>query len=234
MELKNNTKRGRYAILFIWILLILHICSSIFLYQHYTLLNQYQPGDSLQSQEFFVSGLKLSIVRLLTFISAITSIIVFLKWFRRAYFNLEQMTEGLEYNNSEALWAWFIPFANLFRPFQIMKELFLKSKRILETNMHPDSGKLSLILLIIWWSLNIFNGLTIFVLLQKYGSIIELNINIMKSLILSGMSSDIIGIPNCIVTLMVLYKYTKIEPALHEIHKSKGESDYEISKHLIS
>ncbi len=234
MEIKSNVKRGKSAILFIWVLLILHFFSLFFLYHHYLLVSEYKNALSIDIGLFTMSDFKLAIVRLLAFIASIISIILFLRWFRRAYYNLEQMNQNLEYNNSEALWSWFIPFVNFFRPFQIMKELYSESKKILHVHNHPASKKLNTIILIIWWSLSLLAAIATFVQMQKYGNIIELNINTIESLTISGMALDIIGIPNCIVTLIVLYKYTKIEPVLRDIHLSSGGSDYEISKHLIS
>lgn len=88
--------------------------------------------------------------------------------------------------------------------------------------------------LIIWWSLSILTALTVIAQYQNYGSIKELNLSTLERLTLGAIVLNFISIPNCIATLMVINKYTTIEPILREIHINKGESDYEISKHLIS
>ena len=53
---------------------------------------------------------------------------VFLVWMHRAYKNLETFGErDLTFTPRAAVWAWFIPFANLVRPFKAMTELWRRS-----------------------------------------------------------------------------------------------------------
>ena len=59
---------------------------------------------------------------------ALLTATVFLVWMHRAYKNLETFGERrLTFTPSAAVWAWFIPFANLVRPFRAMTELWRRS-----------------------------------------------------------------------------------------------------------
>ncbi len=73
------------------------------------------------------------------------TIICFLGWLHRAYRNLEIF--GKNNNRFSPGWAvgwWFIPVANIFRPFQIMDELWQNSLNIspAETRLTPASERI--------------------------------------------------------------------------------------------
>ncbi len=52
----------------------------------------------------------------------------FLAWSHRAYRNLDALgAQGLQYSAGWAAGAWFVPVLNLFRPYQIMRELHAAS-----------------------------------------------------------------------------------------------------------
>ncbi len=55
-------------------------------------------------------------------------IVVFLVWIYKAYKNLEPLqASGLSHSPGWAVGWWFIPFANLVKPFQVMKEIWVES-----------------------------------------------------------------------------------------------------------
>ncbi len=61
--------------------------------------------------------------------AAITTIVLFLMWMHRAYRMLE--INGLPGLKSSSGWAvgwWFIPFANLVKPYEVVKEIFERSE----------------------------------------------------------------------------------------------------------
>ena len=59
--------------------------------------------------------------------------IVFIKWFRRAYFYIHQLLPqiGFRYSEEWALWSWFIPIFNLFGPYQITTDLIVHTEAYL-------------------------------------------------------------------------------------------------------
>ena len=57
----------------------------------------------------------------------IICIVRFIKWFRSAYFNIEAAGLNIDKSESTAAWSWFVPIYNLFAPYQIMKEVWLKN-----------------------------------------------------------------------------------------------------------
>ena len=56
------------------------------------------------------------------------SIVAFLTWYGRAYRNLSRLgVEGLRWGNRWAIAYWFIPIANLFRPKQVVNDIWRAS-----------------------------------------------------------------------------------------------------------
>jgi len=76
----------------------------------------------------------------------------FIKWFRRAYFNLEASGVIIDNSESTAAWAWFVPIYNLFAPYQIMKELWVKTQKTYIKDPKPINNLISW-----WWGVWIFN-----------------------------------------------------------------------------
>ncbi|MEM6475575.1 MAG: DUF4328 domain-containing protein [Pseudomonadota bacterium] len=85
----------------------------------------------------------------------IFSVITIAMWIHRAHKNLhDQGVEGLEYTPGWGVGWYFIPIANLFKPFQAMKELWGASHRYKGNFGDPAEGNLGL-----WWGLWIFGGI---------------------------------------------------------------------------
>lgn len=82
--------------------------------------NQVAPLAALAAKTF----------ALLSFVPYILLFVFFILWMRRAYHNLHQAgTVGLRYTEGWAVAGWFIPFANLFIPFRIVKEIWNETQQ---------------------------------------------------------------------------------------------------------
>lgn len=80
--------------------------------------------------------------------------LVFIRWLRRAYYNLHQLPDQHpSYSDGWAAGAWFVPFINLARPYTIMREVWQGTQRaalggeIIENNT----------LLGWWWAAHLVN-----------------------------------------------------------------------------
>jgi len=82
----------------------------------------------------------LSIVGLFAIIEIplrVITVVVFLIWLYRAYSNLSPLNaRNLEFSPGWAVGWWFIPFANLVKPFQVVREVYNESS----ADFDPDSG----------------------------------------------------------------------------------------------
>ena len=74
----------------------------------------------------------------------VATVIAFLVWFHRAY-EIVHVAEGTIHPPSMAVWPWFVPVFNLFRPYQVATEIWRKTGPV-EGGGHSP-------LLMVWWAL---------------------------------------------------------------------------------
>lgn len=140
----------------------------------------------------------------ISFLIFVMTAILFLIWIRRAYINLKSLgIENLEYSPKWTIWGFFIPFINIVRPYQIMKEIWLSStpkdeeEGVLFKNYSPST-----ILLLAWWiTWLVSNGMAnVYSKLSQKAESIE---SIMSSTQF-GIVSDITNIAAAILCLFVV------------------------------
>lgn len=89
----------------------------------------------------------------------ITNIVVFIQWFRRGYNNLHELgVKGLSHKENMAAWSFFIPFFNLYAPYNIARETLTKTiqqiRKVDPNYNEPEAtGKVRA-----WWVLFLVSG----------------------------------------------------------------------------
>ena len=95
--------------------------------------------------------------------------VAFVVWFYLAYRTVN-LAEGTAHSPDQAVWTFFVPILNIFRPYQIATEIWRKSSASGES--HGHSG-----LLIAWWALWVIGrGCPLFVgtsLIRESGSMVS-------------------------------------------------------------
>jgi hypothetical protein len=123
-------------------------------YTFYVIVNyfQYNPSFPIVFSSIIDTHLKLSeILSHVLFMIAIAQNLTFMQWFRRAYYNLHQKVNSLAYTDRWAVAGWFVPVINLYRPFVIMKELYVETERILEQEYFIKFKRFNIRVLFLWW-----------------------------------------------------------------------------------
>ncbi|HHF2600890.1 TPA: DUF4328 domain-containing protein, partial [Haemophilus influenzae] len=65
----------------------------------------------------------------LSSLSYITSVLLSLFWIYKAHKNIEQKgIKNLDFSNKACVYWWFVPILSLWKPYYIVKEIFLASK----------------------------------------------------------------------------------------------------------
>ncbi|HYT99951.1 MAG TPA: DUF4328 domain-containing protein [Gemmatimonadales bacterium] len=83
--------------------------------------------------------------------------IVWLVWLHRAYGNLTLIgSKRLRFNPSWAIGCWFIPFVNVVRAYQIMKDLWLRSESMNDRDAYDNLPAPAL--LSTWWGVSLTWG----------------------------------------------------------------------------
>ena len=143
------------------------------------------------------------------------SIITFVQWFRRAYFNLHIYIKTLTFSEGWAAGCWFVPIINLFRPFQIMNELYKETDYYLSKKHHNYTIKLKSRFLGWWWALFLISYAarqvaTRFTL--KADSLDKMTFSTIITII-----STIISIALSLITIKVIKDYSSAETLLTEV-----------------
>lgn len=214
-NLRPNEQRAKNAITLIWIVLALDIVSLISGYLQYNLLQTVANGGDISMETVNANDTREQIIGILYLIVFIVSAVTFIQWFRRAYYNLHLKVNYLSHTEGWAAGSWFVPFVNLYRPYQIMKELYQETNDLLTKKQLSFNQNLSTNFLGLWWSLWIissFIGKFVFKYSQKADTIDDLTISTIASML-----DNFVGIPLAIVAIKVIKNYSGVEPLLKEI-----------------
>ncbi|MCV9927197.1 DUF4328 domain-containing protein [Flavobacterium sp. LS1R49] len=211
-ELRPNEQRGKIAITLIWIMLALEIISLISGVLQYNLIQNAMAGGTISTDAANANDSREQIIGIIYLITYIVSGITFIQWFRRAYYNLHIITGPLSHTEGWAAGSWFLPFINLYRPYQIMEELYKKTKFFLDRNKITTTSSLSTASLPLWWALWIISsilGQFVFRYSMKAVTIDQLNTSTISSIAL-----NIIGIPLALIAIKIIKDYSRVEPML--------------------
>ena len=209
-NLRPNGQRAKIAMMLIWTVLTIEIISILSDYLQYDLLQTVANGGEISSETATDNDLRQKIIAIIYLVTYIISGITFIRWFRRAYFNLHLKAEMLSFTEGWAAGSWFVPFISLYRPKQIMKELYVETQSLLTTKQEDSTVNLNTQFIGWWWALWLiasFLGQFVFRYSLKAESLEALTTATIASIIAS-----IIGIPLALITVKIIKDYAEIEP----------------------
>jgi hypothetical protein len=216
--LKPNGQRAKNAIIFIWIILVLDVLSLISGYFQYDLLSTVANGGFISPVQATLNDLREQIIAILYLLASIVSAIMFIQWFRRAYFNLHLHVDYLLHPEGWAAGSWFVPIVSFYRPYQIMKELYEESIELLEKRgIHIPN--ISMNYISVWWAFWILSSIFGQIILR-----ITLKSNTVDDYIFTticSMIQDIVNIPLALLAIQVIKNYAKLEPHLFELKEEE-------------
>ncbi|MDX1943609.1 MAG: DUF4328 domain-containing protein [Saprospiraceae bacterium] len=221
--MKHNLQRAKQIVLIFWILLGISILSLISELLQLNLLNRFS-GGYYDDHSANVNDIRQGVIALLTFITIIFSIIFFIRWFRRAYYNLHKIgVKGLRYSEGWAAGCWFIPFINLMYPYQIMREIWIETQRAIAGNNNIKNANL----VGWWWALYLFSNTYSYITLR-----ISLNANDIEALIqvsVIGALGLFIEIPAILATIFMIQETAAFEQKLY----TAGVGETDLLEHLV-
>jgi hypothetical protein len=215
IRLKPNEDRAKFAVGLIWVVLILDILSLISGYLQYDLLQTFASGGEISNETIESNDSREQIIGLFYLIAFIISAVTFILWFRRAYFNLHQKINYLSHSEGWAAGSWFVPFISLYRPYQIMKELYQETADLLKRNNIRVNSNFTTSLLGWWWGLWLLsNAIGQFVFRYSNNAV---TIDELTTSTIASMIGNLVSIPLALITIKVIQDYADIEPQLDKI-----------------
>jgi hypothetical protein len=83
------------------------------------------PRTIIDELELAPAELAYVVVGVAQLAALLVAAVFFIRWLRRAYGNLEALAEApLRFDPRWAIWGWFVPFLNLVRPQQVVREVW--------------------------------------------------------------------------------------------------------------
>lgn len=211
-KLRPNSDRSTTAVVLIWAVLFMEIVQLLSSIMQYKLLKTIQSGGEYSANALTTNDMREGLVAILYLLVYIISGITFIRWFRRAYFNLHLRTSPLTYDEGWAAGSWFVPIINLYRPYQIMQELYVETKKILRNGTEAPGCNLETSSLGIWWALWLINGVLGNIVFRVFKDADTVD-QLLTSTVLE-MITSIIGIPLALLTIKVIRDYAKAEKQL--------------------
>jgi hypothetical protein len=212
-RVRPNKKRADLAKLFIWLVLFFDFISIISSYLQYNLLVSYESGGDVSFEMLEANDLREQIVAVIYTLVYWGSIFVFLQWFRRAYYNLN-VRRPTAFPNSWAIWSWIVPIISLFRPVQIMKEMWDGTSDFIK-KYQSDYKQEKTMLLGLWWTLWLVANIIANIVMR-----VAIKVETIDDLINSSVVDivfSIISIPLAVVTVRLIQAYSEKEEKLLQL-----------------
>lgn len=157
-DIRPNLKRAKLAETLIWVVLVFELISVFTGYQQLELLLNVKNGRTVTMQEASANDMRVLIVSVLSLIVAIISWVTYIQWFRRAYYNLNLRTT-CHYTEGWAAGSWFVPIISLYRPYEIMCEIWDKTTEQITNKWGDVPMPAKRWVIGLWWTLWIINGI---------------------------------------------------------------------------
>ncbi len=166
--IKNNQKRADLVVIIFWVLIVFNLIGIASGYLEIALLEDVKNGYYVTEEEANANDTRQQIIGILQLGLFITSAVVFLNWFRRAYGNLHRIGDKtLRHSESLAVWSFIIPIVCYFWPYQIMSDIWDQTQYHIKKFKSEFIPRTDKYLLYIWWALFIFSNLVGRILLRS-------------------------------------------------------------------
>src|SRR6187397_3042973 len=226
-QLRDNTARAKQIISIFWIMLGLTIVNMGALAWRYFLLTDVQADpDNVDMNMINASDTLIIGINVAHIIIVILSVVFFIMWFRRAYYNLHMLPwHNARYTEGLAAGSWFVPIINLWWPYQIMIDIWRGTQNALKERLgEPQSAAI----VGWWWTLHLitsfYNNIS-----TRIGWDAEQDIDSLLTSTKVDFIGEILSIPAIIITIMLIQRTNNFEREL--MVKSETPADSIFSEH---
>ena len=216
--IRPNEQRAKWAEYLIWAMLFMSIITLISNYLQYNMLLKLQEGINILYSKIEMNDIRVGIISLVYFVVYITSVVTFIRWFRRAYYNLHNRGNA-SYEEGWAAGAWFVPIISLFRPYRIMQELDDKMAALIEKHSSKKI-KQSSVLIGLWWAWWVISNIYANITLRISWNAETLNETLKSTTF--DMIYEVIHIPLAILAILVIRRVSGKEMKLAALEKESA------------
>lgn len=203
--------------IFLIITIILGVVSIINEFIEIGLLTRIKNNGYYTETEAEANDLRILAISSSGIIISLITATLFIYWFYLSHRNLKALgNRHLEYSPKWAIGGFLVPFLNLVRPYQVMKEIWIKSNPDINNEVIPVSPikQSGWELVKLWWFLFLFSNFLPFVALRFWSQEESIDNYIMGDWI--SISSDIISIVAAIITIRLINRIVRNQNIKHE------------------
>src|ERR671914_512028 len=117
--------RERAVVVALLTLIVVDVVAVVFSIVELAMLDRLIAGEPVSDSEIDASNTRASAIGLIQTALLIAVAVFFIRWLRLAYRNADVVAPGVRrYKHGWAIGAWFVPFLNLWRPKQIVNDVW--------------------------------------------------------------------------------------------------------------
>lgn len=204
--MRPNTLRAQTAENLIWMVMVFALLAMA---SDFMELNLLRNIENVSPEEATASDSRQLMIVIIFSIAYLISGIYFIRWFRRAYYNQQVKFTSMKYTNGWAAGSWFIPIFNLFRPYQMIQEMFNNAYNALEYDSSDRKVIFNNRLLGFWWFMWV--AFSILSRVQTRASKIAEDIGALTKLNYFSIGLNLWIIPMAFLVVKVIRNYNEME-----------------------
>jgi hypothetical protein len=145
---RNSGSLTRWLVILLWVNICFAAISGASGLIDVKLWLDFQAGIELTNEQADIHELRQQIIATLYFLENIPLVVVFCIWIYRANYNVRQLgAADMQFSPGWAVGWYFVPIMNLWKPYQVMKEIWQASANPARWQDEPRGSILPL-----WWT----------------------------------------------------------------------------------
>lgn len=209
-DYRDNSFRSKMTIVALLLIAFTASVSALLYFEEARLWKAFNELDDFAEDRLDSLLLIQGLMGIFYFLLNILTIVFFLMWFRRAYANLGRLgVKHLDHEDSMAVWGFFIPFVNLYRPFQIARETATEVNSLLDKLIEGPAGKIPIWIVSLWWALfwirNFLDNLAFRAMMK------DITVSDKIHAAEMGCISDIFTVPAALMAAWMVHVFSKSE-----------------------
>jgi uncharacterized protein DUF4328 len=141
---EHLTNRCKPLLIALGVVIVLDVANALSGVAEVRLLGRLIDGEVLSPASLEASDSRVVLLGFLQGVAYLVAAVLFIRWFHRAYRNLDVLGSQRRHGTGWAIGGWFVPILALFRPKQIMNDIWRGTKPA------PGAGGAEPMLMV-WW-----------------------------------------------------------------------------------
>jgi hypothetical protein len=202
---RDPTTLTRWLTILLWFNAALAVISAVSSGFELKLLNDIEAGIALSPGQAEANDLRQQIIGGVHFVVIVASIVIFCIWIYRANYNARQLgAADMRFSPGWAVGWYFIPIANLWKPYQAMKEIWKASADPAHWQDQPRGS-----ILPVWWTFFLLSNI-----MSNASFRLSLRANTLPELVAASsvsIANDVLDLISTLTALMLVGQIVRMQ-----------------------